>query len=311
MKIIQIKDIPIGFFAMTMALCGLALAWRLSGISLIFSNMFALLAIAVFIIVSCTYFTKFLQFRQNVKLEFTNPIMMSFFGTIPVSIMFLASIVSSLWSFLSLLLWILGASLHVILVLYTLGQWVFHRKLDIENLTPACFIPIVGLAVIPVYGAEHGFTEISWFFWGIGLALWSILLVFVLYRLMFVSLLPVPLTPTLFILLAPPSIIFNDYINLTGESIEFLGMTGNILYGIATLFACLLLTQIKQFILPFNMSYWAFTFPVVAFSMATMIMGRTIENTTVLFVGYIILFIATALIAFVFTLTVKNIVLTR
>ncbi len=311
MKCISIKDFPIGFFAMTMALCGLALAWRLSGISFFLSNVFALFAVAIFFIVSCVYIIKFLKYRPAVMQEFTHPIMMSFFGTIPVSIMFLASIIGNQNASSAKFLWIIGASLHVILFLYALGQWVLSKKLEIENLTPACFIPVVGLAVIPVYGAEHGFVEISWFFWGIALTLWMILLVFVLYRLMFVSPLPAPLMPMLFILLAPPSIMFNNYIVLQGESLEGVGMLGNILYGVAVLFACLFLSHIKFFRVPFSMSYWAFTFPLVAFSMATMIMGRAIENDTIFEVGCALLFIVTALIILILALTIKNILLVR
>ena len=53
--------------------------------------------------------------------------------------------------------------------------------------------------------------EIFWFFFSIGLVFWLVLLAIVLYRLFFHEHLPARLAPTLFILLAPPSVGFITY----------------------------------------------------------------------------------------------------
>ncbi len=308
MKIISIKDIPIGFFAMTMTLFGLSLAWKLSGLSEHFSTFLTLVAIFVFILVATAYLIKFIKYRSHVMQEFTHPILMSFFGTISVSLVFFSVILAEHLPLLAKLIWISGSACHTLLLFYTLGQWLFHGALNIDNLTPACFIPIVGLAVVPIYGAAYGFAQISWFYWSIALALWIILLVFVFYRLMFVCALPAPLLPTLFILLAPPSIIFVNYINLTGQRLDIFN---NVLYSISALFACLLLSQIKKFILPFTMSHWAFTFPVVAFSMATMIMGKLQKSPLLLYAGYGVLCCITVFICIVLVLTLKHVILRK
>ncbi len=306
MKIISIKDFPVGFFAMTMALFGLVLSWRLSGLSTVMDRILEVTSISAFIIVATVYIIKFLKHRESVKNEFNNPIIMNFFGTISVSMALFGSVVSPSLPSLAFVLWSIGVFMHFALVIYVLGQWLFHRKMNIEQVTPACFIPVVGLVIVPIYGAELGFMELSWLFWGIGLSLWIILQGFVFYRLMFVSQLPPHLMPTLFILLAPPSVIFVDYIHLTGAGID---VFSNVMYSFAVIIAVILLSQIKQFRVPFAMSYWAFTFPVIAFSMATMILGKTIASDMVLNMGYAILSCITLFVAIILVVTVNKIVL--
>ncbi len=306
MKILPVKNFPVGFFAMTMSLFGLALAWKVSGLFTFISHVLAFMAVVVFIVVSVGYAMKFLNYRQDIITEFQHPISMSSFGTISVSIVFLSITISNLFPTLAMILWFTGATLHSMLVIYALGQWLFNQTMSMENLTPACFIPVVGLVIIPVYGATHGFIGISWFFWSLGLLLWIILQVFVLYRLMFVSALPMPLMPSLFILLAPPSVIFINYMNLTNHKVD---VFSNAILSFSVLIACLLLSQIKKFKVPFSMQYWAFAFPMLAFSMAIMTMGKTINNNMITYVGYAILFASTILVGRIMRLTLKNIVL--
>ncbi len=308
MTIISAKDVPIGFFAMTMTFFGLASAWKQSGLSIFISNAFACFAIVVFAVVSVSYLIKFLKHRDNVMLEFKHPITMSFFGMISISTVFLGVTIAPQLPNLARLIWIVGTIMHSMLFLYILGQWLFHKTMSIEHITPACFIPVVGLVIVPVYGAAHGFVALSWLFWSVGLMLWMVLFIFVFYRLMFVSSLPTLLLPNMFILLAPPSVIYVDYTMLTGGGTD---VFSNAIYSFAMFIAILLLSQIKQFKLPFSMSFWSFNFPIVAFSMATMHMGKTIENTALLCAGYTILCFVTILTGFIFFLTVKNVILKK
>ncbi len=308
MNLLAIKDVPIGFFAMTMALCGLSLGWRLSGLSSIFSAALSYFSMGIFVIVFSLYGIKFIKHRSSVMAEFTHPISMSFFGTISVSIMFVGSLLVPTFHHFALFLWILGTVLHSLLVLHTLGQWLFFQKISIEDFNPACFIPIVGAAAVPIFGANHGFMEISWIFFGISSILWIILLAFIMYRLMFVRPLPAPMMPTMFILLAPPSILCSDSLLLAGAEMLELSM---VLYSVALVFALLLLSHIKLFRVPFSMSYWAFTFPVVAFSMANLLMGKNMNSQLLLSAGHVLLCVATLIIGSIFVATVQKVVLQK
>ena len=99
---------------------------------------------------------------------------------------------------------------------------------------------------------------------------WIVLLTIVLYRLFFHEPLPVRLTPTLFILLAPPSVGFIAYIRLTGSVDAF----GRILYYTALFLALLLASNAVRFLRsPFFISAWAYSFPLAALTIATLVMS--------------------------------------
>ena len=75
-----------------------------------------------------------------------------------------------------------------------------------QHLNPAWFIPVVNI-IVPLGSVHFAPLELSWFFFGIGLVFWIVLLAVVMYRLFFRAA-GLRLTLTLFILLAPPSVGF-------------------------------------------------------------------------------------------------------
>ncbi|HTO18983.1 MAG TPA: C4-dicarboxylate ABC transporter, partial [Pseudomonas sp.] len=82
------------------------------------------------------------------------------------------------------------------------------------------------------------------------------------------------LTPTLFILLAPPSVGFLAYLQLTDSLDAF----ARILYYIALFLALLLASNAARFLrVPFFMSSWAYSFPLAALTLATLEMARRSE----------------------------------
>jgi tellurite resistance protein len=109
-------------------------------------------------------------------------------------------------------------------------------------------------------------------FYSVGLIFWLVLLSLVMYRLMFVQPpLPDRLKPTIAIFLAPPTVAFSSWIALTGlTSGQALDPFGHILMGIAFFFTFFLMTQFGRFAkLPFFMSWWAYSFPSAALTVAT------------------------------------------
>jgi tellurite resistance protein len=82
-------------------------------------------------------------------------------------------------------------------------------------------------------------VEISWFFFSIGVVFWIVLLAVVMYRLFFHAPLALRLTPTLFILLAPPSVGFVAWSGLVGGLDAF----GRVLYYTALFLALLLVSN--------------------------------------------------------------------
>lgn len=78
--------------------------------------------------------------------------------------------------------------------------------------------------------------------------------------------------PTLFIFIAPPAVGFVSWYNLVGEVDAF----GKILYFTGLFFALLVISQISYFArLKFFLSWWAYSFPIAAITIATLIMAKT------------------------------------
>ena len=101
------------------------------------------------------------------------------------------------------------------------------------------------------------------------------LLTIVLHRIIFYPPLPERLRPTLFILIAPPAVGFISYLRLMEHDVSGFTLDGfaRVLYYVALFLLVLLLAQARHFVtLPFYISWWAYSFPVAAITIATVLM---------------------------------------
>src|SRR5699024_8135058 len=100
----------------------------------------------------------------------------------------------------------------------------------------------------------HVDPHINWMFFSIGIMFSIIYMTIFMNRIIFHPPLPNQLTPTFFILLAPPSIGFISYVKLTGNVDAF----AYVLYGFAFYLGLLFIVQFKRFFtIPFTISWWA------------------------------------------------------
>ncbi len=267
----RLKFFPITFFASVMGLSGLVIVFQraneIFGSS--FSEIINLLAYLVtlwFVFLTSTYLLKILRYPQEVKKEFNHPVKIVFIPTYSISLLLLSIIYLNINLTLSYIFWSLGAVIHLILVFYVLHKWFFN-EFKIATKNPAWFIPVVGNILVPIVGVKFS-QEISWFYFSIGLTFWLPILTILLYRLIFVEPLPTRLLPTLCIFLAPPAVAFISYVKLVGN-IDILAKT---LYYFSFFIFLLIVSFIPKFImLPFYLSWWAYTFPMAAFTIATLL----------------------------------------
>jgi len=190
-------------------------------------------------------------------------------------------------------LWIVGAGLHLILTLSVINTWLHHEHFEVHHINPAWFIPAVGNVLVPVAGMPLGYMELSWFFFSIGMLFWIILMTLVFNRIIFHQPLPDKLMPTLFILIAPPAVGFIAYLRLTGEIDAF----ARVLYFSGLFLTLLLLTQAPRFArLPFFLSWWAYSFPLAAIGIASLVMYEHSEKTGYYLIGMGLLGLLTALV---------------
>lgn len=268
---------PVSFFSTVMGTAGAAIAWHQAhavlGAPELPGEILRWLASGLWLLTALVYGLKLLLHRVNVLGEWRHPVRINFFPTISIGLLLLAIAWSADAPALAAPLWGLGAGLHLVFTIAIMGGWLHHTHYDIKHANPAWFIPVVGNIIVPVAGVQFAPPELSWFFFSIGLVFWLVLLTIVLYRLFFHEPLPARLTPTLFILLAPPSVGCVAWLKLTGGVDAF----ARILLHTALFLALLLFSNLLRFLrLPFFISAWAYSFPLAALTIALLAMaGRS------------------------------------
>lgn len=271
----RLKSFPISWFAMIMGLTGFAMAWNRAEIvfdtGICVSSVLLGLAGTLFVLLTLAFAAKIVRYPQEVLGEIRHPVKLAFVPTFSISLLLLSAATLHTAPALSFWLWSLGAALHLGLTLYVLSSWIHHTKYEIAHLNPAWFIPVVGNILVPVAGVHHASLEISWFFFSLGLFFWPVLTAIIFYRLIFHGSLPERFMPTLFVFIAPPAVGFISWFNLTGGVDAF----ARVLYFTGLFFTLLLLVQFNYFRrLKFFLSWWAYSFPVAAITIATLIMAQ-------------------------------------
>lgn len=300
----RLEFCPVSLFAMVMGLAGFTLSCQAGerlglfppGIALVGTGV-TLLLLAFLLVL---YGAKVLRHRGRVREELHHPVRMSFFPTISISFVLAGTVLLPLAPTVSFWLWAVGAAGHLVLVLVILSFWIHHQGFEIQHSNPAWFIPMVGNVLVPIAGVAHAPVELSWFFFSVGMLFWSVLLTIIFYRVIFHPPLPERLMPTLFILIAPPAVGFLAYLKLAGGLDAFARFT----YYCALFFTLLLATQWRRFVrLPFALSWWAYSFPIAAVTVASLAMA---ERTGLAFFRYLGIALHLVLAAVIVVLVVKT-----
>ncbi|MCW8930804.1 MAG: SLAC1 anion channel family protein [Gammaproteobacteria bacterium] len=289
---------PVSFFSSVMGMAGFSIAidkaesiYKLEPkVSVVLSVVTLILFLSLLMI----YMAKVLKEKNAVIQELHHPIKISFFPTISISLLLLSICMLHINTEISRVLWLIGSSLHLIFTLYVMNAWINHDHFNINHMNPAWFIPIVGNILVPIAGVPLGYSDISWFFFSVGIIFWPVLLTIIYYRVIFHPALPEKLIPTFFILIAPPAVGFLSYVQLNGELDNF----ARVLYFSALFFTLLIFTKFRQFSkLKFFLSWWAYSFPLAAVSLASMRMFQLTQNDVYSFLSIILLMILTAFIS--------------
>ncbi len=300
----SLEHFPVQLFAVVMGLSGLAIVYAkayhildmpywIYGVTLLVDTV---LFFGIFIV----YMLKWLIYPEAVKKEFYHPVKSSFMAAIAISFLLVSIAYYDFAPTVSILFWYIGAPLQLFLTLTVIRYWI-NNDLKVVHANPAWFIPIVGNILVPVVGVDAAPLYISLFFFSIGLFFWIVLFTIMINRIIFHHPLAKKLIPTLFIFIAPPSVGFISYFRITSGSIDIFSM---VLYFIALFTLLLLLFMVKIFdTKEFFISWWAYTFPLAAVTIATLLIYMTFGNT-ISYSGSVLLIILTsAVVGFV---TVKT-----
>lgn len=300
----RLKHFPISFFAMVMGLAGLSIAWEkaqgLFGVELVFAPLLVGLTALAFVVLGAIYGIKLVNHRGAVIAELRHPIKLNFFPTLSISLLLLSIAFLPLSSVVSHPLWLAGALLHLGLTLYVINVWIHHEHFEVHHMNPAWFIPAVGNVLVPIAGIQFGYVEISWFFFSVGILFWLVLFTIIFYRVLFHHPLPGKLMPTLFILIAPPAVGFIAYVKLAGGLDGF----GRFLYFSGLFLTLLLAVQIRRFWrLDFSLSWWAYSFPLAAITIASMLMFEITGNGAFQWIAAVLLLVVTLVVGLLLVLT--------
>ncbi len=294
----RLKNLPVSWFATVMGLSGFAIAWmraeQIFALDLAISPWLTAIAGLMFVGLSLLYLSKFLKYRSDVLAEIRHPVKLAFVPTFSIGLLLLSIAVLPMAETLSFWLWSVGTALHLVITLFVLSSWIQHSKYEIAHLNPAWFIPVVGNVLVPIAGLHHAPADISWFFFSLGVFFWPVLTAILFYRLIFHPSLPERLIPTLFIFIAPPAVGFISWYHLVGEIDAF----AKVLYFVGLFFTLLLLVQAAYFTrLKFFLSWWAYSFPIAAITIATLLMYKATGDALYSGLGLVLLTILTALMS--------------
>jgi len=269
----RIKNFPISFFAVVMGLTGATIAWRRAesiwGLNAMVSSTLLVTSSVIFVVIFVVYALKMIKHPDEIRKEFQNITKLSFFPAISISLLLLSIAFMDLLSGFSQALWVIGTMVHFIFSVAIISIWIRHPSLEINHISPAWFIPVVGNILVPIAGVAYAPAEISWFFFSIGLVFWIALFTILFYRLLRHNPLPERLLPTLFILIAPPAVGFISYVKLTGA----VDSMARILYYFGLFIFVLMIPQLKMLArIKYYLSWWAYTFPMAALTIATILM---------------------------------------
>lgn len=307
-KFNRLKNFPISSLGICLGLIGFTLAWQkaeqILKFPFIFSNYLLYFSIAIIGIILSTYILKLIKYPDEVKKEFNHPIKLNFYPIIAKLFLISSIIYLTINNDISRYLWWIGVVIQFIFTLIIMSAWIKHNKFEIHHINPSWFIPVVGCIMIPIAGVKHFSPELSWFFFSIGFFWWVILTVIVMNRIIFHHPIPDKFIPTLFILFAPPII---GFIALT-KLLSGLNPFGNMLYYFGVFMFILVILQFRMFLrLKFYLSWWAYSFPMDALVIGTLLMYSETDSQFFKVASWIIFIVLNGIILLLLAKTVKAI----
>ena len=298
------RDFPITLYAVVMGLAGLTIAVEkavlLFGLPVLGYQILLGLSSLLFVLITICYMLKLHRHPAEVLAEFDHPVKINFFSAFPISLLLLSiAFYNGYNPLLAMVLWYAALPVQVVLLLHTFSRWI-RNDIDLAVLNPAWFIPIVGTIIVPVVGVDIAPLLVSVWFFAVGFFFWAALFTIKLYRLIFHKQIAHKFIPTLFILIAPPAVGMIAYFRITST----LDMFGYVLFSLALFFYILFLYMWRYFRMKqFFISWWAFTFPLDAMSIASMLLYEVTRHPFFALLSVVTIAIAALVIAYISVVT--------
>lgn len=294
-----IAHLPLPLFAAPMGIGGLGLAWREAGHALgapaLIGEAVLLLAGLVWLGVTALHIVRATCHPEMLAGDLKHPIRSAFAGAVTIGLMIVAGGLVPHAPSAAADIWLVAVVAHLFIGIWTV-RGLLTAPREATTLMPPLLIPMVGNILAPVIGAKLGYTDLSWALFGLGALLWVLIQPSILHRIATGPMMPDKLKPTLAILLAPPAVGTVALANLT----QGFGPGPLAIYGLAAFVAAVLVTIVPIFRrAPFAMSWWGYTFPAAAFSVATSGFVAAHPMSAGPIIAWIVLLVATAVVTLV------------
>lgn len=302
----RLQFFPIMMFAVIMGLSGLTIVYQkaqdILGIGGTVGFILSQIDSVLFAGIILFYLAKMVKYFDEVKKEFNHPVRINFFAASAISFLLIAIIYHELNHTVATYCFYIGTAMQTFFTFYTISFWI-NRNMEIQHSNPAWFIPIVGNVLVPVAGSGIADINFLLYYFSIGIFFWVVLTAVLINRIIFHHQLAVKFVPTLFIFIAPPSVAFIAYIKMYGSFDMFAGM----LYNLALFFTFLLIFMYKNFMnLKFFISWWAFTFPLAAVTIASMLAYKLTGIAIYSYFSYFFLVVTTLVVLIVLVRTIQH-----
>lgn len=210
------------WFVVVMGWCGLAQAWlRAEGLlgewALGAGLVAAAFALVVFGLLGLACIVRLQVHPDAVHADLLHPVRHAFMAALPISMLLLASLGVHLFGgtdatldMMLIVVWLMGSVLQLWSTWWVLARWLRakeSRGLMWQHFTPVLFIPVVGNVLAPIGGVPLGLGAWATAQFGVGLFLWPVLVALLVVRMVEAGPLPARMAPTLFVSLAPPSLV--------------------------------------------------------------------------------------------------------
>ncbi len=302
----RLQFFPIMMFAIIMGLSGLTIVFQkadeILGFNLGIDTVLAQIDTVLFIGIVVVYLAKTVKYFSEVKKEFSHPVRINFFAASAISFLLLAIVYHPINHSIAFYCFVIGTVMQTFFTFYTISFWI-NKNMEVQHSNPAWFIPIVGNVLVPVAGAGMADVNLLMYYYAVGLFFWIVLTSILINRIIFHHQLAIKFVPTLFIFIAPPAVAFIAYVKMYGV----FDMFASVLFNLALFFSFLLLFMYKNFLnLKFFISWWAFTFPLAAVTIASMLAFKMTQIALYSYFAYFFMFVTTLVVLIVAIRTIQH-----
>lgn len=295
----SVACLPVNLFASVMGISGLSLAWRqaskLFDVTTVIADSIGMIAALIFIALGIGYLAKWILYPQRVKAEFKHPITGNFFGTIPIGILLLSSVIGVYNRTAGETMWVIGTILTGI-VCYVFVSRLFNGNFEPANMVPAALIPVVGTLDISVAGGKMPFAwshEINLMSLAVGGFVALVFFTLIFGRVLHHAPLPAGLKPSMMIMIAPFEVGFLGYTNFAHRIDSF----ASCLFYFGLFLFLVLFFKVFNRSVPFVASWWGVSFPIAALSIAALKYATYVDSWLLIDVSAILLAFFTFVIA--------------